>query len=221
MSKRLSLRTSLLLAGCLIYSGSQFAFGQRPVFQPQPGFAPQPVAPQAGPARLGRDDRRGDRDHILRTSLIVGAPVALQGGVAFGRVQDFVFNDSGCVDFVVVNNEGRFYPIPWGLAMYQFDNRALVLDIDRARIGQIPTYTQISELGNPQFVQRVHTFFRGDLRDGRRGEMREGRPGAANRPGTAPNPAPRAPTPPAANQPANGNRPASNQPANERNRNER
>jgi len=88
----------------------------------------------------------------------------LQGGASYGRVQDFVIGDGGCVEYAIVSYNNGLVPIPWGVGMFDSGRRAFMVDISRDRIREFPTIRQISELNNPQFTQRVQTFYHGTNR---------------------------------------------------------
>jgi PRC-barrel domain len=154
---------TLLLAGGFVLPMAQFATAQqaRPLNSgPVPGARPANDLP-------GRFDANGPAtgqvraNQILRGSQIIGATVDLRGGSRLGVVQDFMVGDGGCVEYVVAAYGDQFVPIPWGAAMYQPDQRVLMVDIDPGRIHEMPMYRQISELTNRQFSDRVHTFYRG------------------------------------------------------------
>jgi hypothetical protein len=177
---------SLLLAGGLVLPVAQLAVAQqvRPL---NPG-----PAPSARPANdlSGRQDAnaRGagqiPANSILRGSQIIGATVDLRGGSRLGTIQDFVVGDGGCVEYVVAAYGDQFVPIPWAAAMYQPDQRVLLVDIDPGRIHEMPMYHQFTELTNRQFSDRVHTFYRGvgsQTGDVHRGAERQER-GATTRP---------------------------------------
>jgi hypothetical protein len=144
---------SLLLAGGLVLPVAQLAVAQqvRPL---NPG-----PAPSARPANdlSGRQDAnaRGagqiPANSILRGSQIIGATVDLRGGSRLGTIQDFVVGDGGCVEYVVAAYGDQFVPIPWAAAMYQPDQRVLLVDIDPGRIHEMPMYHQFTELTNRQF----------------------------------------------------------------------
>jgi PRC-barrel domain len=161
MNRRITL--SLLLAGGLVLPVTQVAIAQqsRPLNPgPAPGARPANDLP-------GRSDANGPAagqvaaNAVLRGSQIIGAQVDLRGGSRLGAIQDFVIGDGGCVEYVVAAYGDQFVPIPWGAAMYQADQRVLLVDIDPGRIHDMPMYRQISELTNRQFSDRVHTFYRG------------------------------------------------------------
>jgi hypothetical protein len=192
--------TRILLAGGLVLPLAQFAVGQ----QPRPGVGQAPQAPAAG-VRQG-NDRRGGLDanrgvqggelgnQILRGSQIIGATVNLRAGSRFGTVNDFVFGDGGCVQYVIASYGNDFVPIPWGAAAWAPGQRVLTVDIDPGRIRDMPRFHQISELTNHQFSDKVQTFYhsangRGDMNQ--RGAEQQG----ANNHTPAANP-------PAAGQPA-------------------
>jgi hypothetical protein len=101
---------------------------------------------------------------ILRSSVMIGSTVNFQGGSALGKVTDFVINDGGCVQYVVVGYQNRFVPVPWMATTYNSADRTLMLAIDQTELGQIPTFGQYSELSNAQFGQKVNTFFKVDSR---------------------------------------------------------
>jgi hypothetical protein len=173
----------ILLAGGLVLPLAQFAVGQ----QPRPGFGQAPQAPAAG-VRQGNDPRGGSDanrgvqggelgNQILRGSQIIGATVNLRAGSRFGTVNDFVFGDGGCVQYVIATYGNDFVPIPWGAAMWAPDQRVLTVDIDPGRIRDMPRFHQISELTNHQFSEKVQTFYRGTNGRGdmnQRGAQRQG-----------------------------------------------
>jgi hypothetical protein len=88
--------------------------------------------------------------------------VMLQGGTAYGTVQDFVIGDGGCIEYAVVNYNNGLVPIPWGVGTFDSGRRAFMVDVARDRIREFPTIRQISELNNRQFTQKVQTFYRGN-----------------------------------------------------------
>jgi hypothetical protein len=90
----------------------------------------------------------------------------LQGGTPYGTVQDLVMGDGGCLQYAVVSYNNGLVPIPWGVGMFDFNRRALMVDISRDRIRDFPTIHQISELNDPQFTQRVQTFYHSTDRPG-------------------------------------------------------
>jgi PRC-barrel domain len=169
----------MLLAGSVLLVG-QFAIAQQP--RAGLGGAGQVDARQ-GNDPAGRSDasaRAGTPNQVLRGSQIIGATVDLRGGSHLGPVTDFVVSDSGCVDYVIASYQGQYVPIPWAAAMYQPGQRILMVDLDAARIHEMPMFRQMSELTNHQFSDRVHTFYRGV--QGHPGD--QGRTGDANRQGT-------------------------------------
>jgi hypothetical protein len=141
VSKRIQAIAATVLAGCVVLGGTRSAFCQ----QRQAG------APAASTS-------------ILRSSAMMGSAVNFRDGSALGKVTDFVINDGGCVQYVVVGYQNRFVPVPWMAATYNSADRSLMLAIDQAQLAQIPTFGQYSELSNAQFGQKVNTFFKVDAR---------------------------------------------------------
>jgi len=177
---RMHLPTRILLAGSLLLPVAQFAMGQQP--RQGPGQQPQAegLRPGNGPSGSseanGRANGQNPAGQILRGSQIIGATVNLRGGSRFGTISDFVLGDGGCVDYVVASYQNQYVPIPWAAAMYQPGSRILLVDIDAARIHEMPMFRTFAELSNRQFSDRVHTFYRGV--NGQQGDMN--RRGAGN-----------------------------------------
>ncbi len=85
-------------------------------------------------------------------------------------MRDCVFNNSGCIEYAIVDYGNRLVPVPWGVANFDFGRRAFRVGITRDRLRDLPTFTNIAELNNAQFTQRVHSFYRGNqpLENGQR-----------------------------------------------------
>src|SRR6266568_2825849 len=49
-----------------------------------------------------REETRTTATQVRRVSAVIGASVALTAGETFGKVEDIIINDQGCIDFVVV-----------------------------------------------------------------------------------------------------------------------
>jgi hypothetical protein len=109
----------------------------------------------------------------------MGARVRLEDNVSYGEVKDFVFNDSGCIDYVVIANEDDYVLVPWSVATFDFDRRTVRIDITREKIRQL-TFTRDHwpDLSDARFTRRLRTVF------GDRAERREHRTGRDNERGT-------------------------------------
>ncbi len=124
-----------------------------------------------------RDDVRATH-HVRRISTIMNAGVSLEGSTSVGKVVDFVLNDDGCVDYLVVSAERKFILVPWTAARVNFDNHTVVLNVTRERWREVPTFTEDrwADIGNTQYIQKVRSFYRGPTdRRGIREDRREQR----------------------------------------------
>jgi hypothetical protein len=105
--------------------------------------------------------RGSSSTQFIRSSLVMGAPVTLHGGASLGTVQEFVINEGGCVDYMIVSYDNRLVPVPWSVATFQAEDRVIMLDaIDEAQLAQLPTITDFAELQNTEFVTKVNTFYK-------------------------------------------------------------
>ena len=160
MTKQFQTLGGAVLLGCMLLCGPRSAFCQQRN-EARGGGTGVEAKQQAGASRSSTD--------ILRSSVMIGSAVNFQGGSALGKVTDFVINDGGCVQYVVVSYQSRFVPVPWAATTYNSADRTLMLAIDQAQLGQIPTFGQYSELSNAQFGQKVNAFFNVDSRTSEQG----------------------------------------------------
>ncbi|MFL5329044.1 MAG: PRC-barrel domain-containing protein [Gemmataceae bacterium] len=138
---------------------------QQPVYQGQAPAAPPQVA--------------------RRMKQVIGGKVSIQGGVSIGTVDDIIFNDDGCIDYVVVINEGRYVVMPWTAAKFNFEDRTATVNVTQERWREVPTFTAQTyptiNYYEPAFVQRVYGYYgvqvpvRHDVRTDRRGDRRDDR----------------------------------------------
>src|SRR4051812_10708442 len=62
---------------------------------------------------------------IRRVSQVIGSTVALQGANDFGKVEDIVLNDNGCIEYVVITHDNQFAMLPWTAANLNFNRRVV------------------------------------------------------------------------------------------------
>jgi hypothetical protein len=187
------------LAACLMLPALH-AFGQVGVQVGSGGLGVQvgPLSADVGQNQPVVPDRNGDwrgdatqYGQYFPGSAIVGVPAMLQDGSSFGTVRDCIFNNSGCIEYAVVDYGNRLVPVPWGVANFDFGRRAFRVGITRDRLRDLPTFTSISELNNAQFTQRVHSFYGGN-RPMENGQRRAANPNDARPQAGQPQPAARA-----------------------------
>ena len=119
------------------------------------------------------ETRRG-RD--LRAKHVLGSKISLKGGLAIGTVDDILFTEDGSIDYLVVVNEGKYVPVPWEAAKFDFDKRTATLEISEEKFREVPTFTseRWPNLYEPAYREKVYGYY--GLRPGpdRRIERREG-----------------------------------------------
>ena len=187
MSLNLRAAVRMAVAGCVVFPGVGIAMAQvgpssqiGPSSRPDPSVAPRSGALQSGATRLG-DSRYqagmgGNGGRILQSSMIIGSPVALEGGVGFGTVKDFVIGDGGCLQYAVVSYNNGLYPVPWGVVNYDWTRHGLMVGLTRDRIRDIPRLNNMAELNDARFSQRVQTFYRGNQNGVERTDRMQPRP---------------------------------------------
>jgi hypothetical protein len=136
---------SSALAGCLVLAGTGWALGQQ-------------VAP-----RRAQETRTTTSTEVRRVSTVIGASVRVEGGETFGKVEDVVLSEDGCIDYVVLGYEDRFIAVPWTIVRADFAQRTVLVNVDRRVLLDAPHFArgEWAELSaNSAFVQKVRTHFR-------------------------------------------------------------
>jgi hypothetical protein len=135
--------------------------------QPVPGTVPSQTSVHEGARPV----------EALRSKSILGARVSIQGGVAVGTVEDIVFTESGCIDYLVVAEEGRYVMVPWEAARFNFPQRTATIEITQERFREVPTFTseRWPNVYEPAYRERIYGYY--GLKPGqeRRMERRDGR----------------------------------------------
>jgi hypothetical protein len=94
---------------------------------------------------------------------MIGASVRLTAGETFGKVEDIIINDQGCIDFVVLAFEEKFFVVPFTLVRVDFATRIVSLEVERERLLRAPSFARgrFPDLSvNSEFGRSVHSFFR-------------------------------------------------------------
>jgi sporulation protein YlmC with PRC-barrel domain len=117
---------------------------------------------------------------LRKVTQIIGSNVLLQDGVNYGKVEDIVLNEDGCIEYVVVTREDRYALMPWGVATVDYGQRAVIFDVT-PQVVQPLFFARDAwpDVADPQFGRRVQDAF------GARAVRREVRKESV-RPGTDP-----------------------------------
>jgi sporulation protein YlmC with PRC-barrel domain len=112
-------------------------------------------------AAAGSVTAQEDRPAELRkVSQVIGSSVLLQDGVSYGKVEDIVLNEDGCIEYVVVAREDRYALMPWGVARVDYGQRAVIFDVT-PQVVQPLFFARDAwpDVADPQFGRRVQDAF--------------------------------------------------------------
>jgi len=147
------------LAGGLVLGASGWAAGQ-----------------QATEIRT-RETRTTTTTGVRRVSTLIGSPVRLQGGDQYGKIEDIVLNDAGCVEYVVISHDSDYILVPWTVTTVNYEERVIIVDTTPQKLAPLVfTRDNWPNPSDPQFTQRIQQVF------GANALRREGR-GGVNAPG--------------------------------------
>ena len=129
---------------------------QVPTGQPLPGGVVVEGQPGTQPRTGGQPMNQLPRPYHAKQ--VIGSKVNLQGTQAVGTVDDIVFSESGTVEYMIVNNNGKLTTVPWRAAKFDYQNRTATLGVTPEQYQQVPTYTQqeAPNYYNPQYRNDVY-----------------------------------------------------------------
>lgn len=113
-----------------------------------------------------------------RAKEILGATVNIAGNTKVGVVDDFVLDEAGNVEYVLVlSPEKTMITVPWSAAVFDFPRRTAVIDITQERFGQIPTYTvdKYPTFSSPAYRTQIDQYY--GMTPDRRRYIKRGNPG--------------------------------------------
>lgn len=103
------------------------------------------AAPQAAPPAPPPATRPAEPitpASAYRAKDLLGSKVFIQGNAGVGTVDDIVFSNEGVVDYLIVTNErNQLVSVPWPVARYAADKRAITIDVTPQQFQTIPTFT--------------------------------------------------------------------------------
>jgi hypothetical protein len=104
----------------------------------------------------------------------LGTKVNIQGNVAIGTVEDFVFDDAGNLEYLIVANDGKLVTVPWEAAKFNFDQKIATVNISADQYRVIPTFTTTTypEFYAPAYRTQVYRYYGIAPRELRRLERR-------------------------------------------------
>lgn len=82
--------------------------------------------------RVDTKDREGRTTKVRKVSAIMGTEVRIRTD-AVGKVADFVLNDHGCIDYLIVQDAEEYIAVPWGVVRYEVGARYVTITADVTR----------------------------------------------------------------------------------------
>lgn len=76
-----------------------------------------------------------------RAKQVLGSKILIAGDTAVGTVDDLVFDEAGNLEYLVVENGGKLFTVPFEAAKFNLEKRMAVLSLTAEQYKVIPTYT--------------------------------------------------------------------------------
>jgi hypothetical protein len=76
-----------------------------------------------------------------RAKQVLGTKILIAGDTAVGTVDDLVFDDAGNLEYLIVENDGKLFTVPFEAAQFNVEKKLAVLSLTAEQYKVIPTYT--------------------------------------------------------------------------------
>jgi PRC-barrel domain len=122
---------------------------------------PTPVPAQERRTTQTQEVETRRAPETFRAKAVLGSKVSIQGDLVIGTVDDIIFTDDGYVDYLVVANEGKYVPVPWEAAKFNFQQRTAVVNITQERFREVPTYTaeRLPNFYDPTYRTQIYGYY--------------------------------------------------------------
>lgn len=123
-----------------------------------------------------RTEQRSRGTEVRRVSTVVGGHFAISGGEDFGKIEDLVINDRGCIEYVVIVHEDHYIPVPWTVVEVDYAKNVVMVDITRERLLEAPSFAGWVEFTKTDWRDKTTKHFeshrerRTDVRGDRKNE---------------------------------------------------
>ncbi|RJP26810.1 MAG: PRC-barrel domain containing protein [Candidatus Abyssobacteria bacterium SURF_5] len=115
-----------------------------------------------------REMRGGGMMTGMRANALIGELMTNTQGQQLGVVKDLFTNEMGCIKYVILSPAeememgNRLVAIPFNVVQSDIERETLTADISQSKLRDAPTFTSQNwrdYINNPQFDQRVHSYF--------------------------------------------------------------
>jgi sporulation protein YlmC with PRC-barrel domain len=104
-------------------------------------------------------------ERAFRTHEFLGEPVKNASGETLGKVSDFVFNQHGRIEYVILAHRRglteKLIPIPYDIVKATPGTKVLMVDISKTSLANAPSFTknEWKEFDNPEWTKKVHSYY--------------------------------------------------------------
>jgi hypothetical protein len=97
-----------------------------------------------------------------RVSTVVGTTFSL-GTTSVGKVTEVVFNDGGCIEYLIVQESEGFVVVPWTLVTVNYEQKVVTVQSTTVTVERLRelrfTEGRWPNFGDPAFTQRVQAVW--------------------------------------------------------------
>lgn len=96
-----------------------------------------------------------------RAKQVLGTKILIAGNTAVGTVDDIVFDDAGNLEYLIVDNNGKLFTVPFEAAKFNLEKKVAVLGLTADQYKVIPTYTTTTypSFYTPTYRTGVYTYY--------------------------------------------------------------
>src|SRR5262245_13796408 len=97
---------------------------------------------------------------VFQATRLIGFPIRLSDGERLGFVEDFIVDNAGRVPFIISTVDNEDIVIPFAaISFNRFSRGSLMLDFPIDIVDGVPRLTNLAQLSDPKFQERLVSFF--------------------------------------------------------------
>lgn len=96
-----------------------------------------------------------------RAKQVLGTKILIDGDTAVGTVEDLVFDDAGNLEYLIVENDGKLFTVPFEAAKFNLEKKMAVLSLTAEQYKVLPTYTPTTypSFYTPTYRTEVYKYY--------------------------------------------------------------
>ncbi len=110
---------------------------------------------------MAQDQATAVRSGGQRFSVLMKSKVVIQENQAAGQIVDVVFNDGGCIDYLVANYDDQYYAVPYSATQVRYTDQVVFINITPVQFRKVAFFRNNNwpDFYATNYRQQAFSFF--------------------------------------------------------------